>query len=78
MATKVETGPYRPRYQLPFHHVMIDVVGRISPPDRDGYAYVLTYLCVVTGAPFFEPMVSTRHSCLRRAVLRCVWCLVNC
>ena len=59
------------RFRLPFHHVIVDVEGRITPPDRDGAAYVLTYICLTSGAPLFEPMRSTGHSDLRRAFFRC-------
>ena len=38
----------------------------------DGAAYVLTYVCVTTGAPLFEGMASVRHADSRRAVLKCV------
>ena len=70
--TKIQAGFFTPRYRLPFHHVMIDCEGRITPSDMDGSAYVLTYVCVTTGAPLFEGMASVRHADLRRAVLKCV------
>ena len=63
---------FAPRYRLPFHHVMIDVEGRITPADIDGAAYVLTYVCVTTGAPLFESMASVKHADLRRALMKCV------
>ena len=69
--TKIQSGFFQPRHRLPFHHVMVDVEGRITPADSDGSSYVLTWICVTTGAPLFEPMQSTRHSCLRRAAFRC-------
>ena len=70
--TKIRAGFVTPRYRLPFHHVMIDCEGRITPSDIDGSAYVLTYVCVTTGAPLFEGMASVRHADPRRAVLKCV------
>ena len=69
--TKIHAGFFVARFRLPFHHVLIDCEGRITPPDVDGSAYVLTYLCATTGAPLFEAMVSLQHSCLRRAFFRC-------
>ena len=55
---------------------MIDCEGRITPCDMDGSAYVLTYVCVTTGAPPFEGMASVRHADLRKAILKCV-CLAE-
>ena len=45
--------------------------GRVTPPDVDGHAYVLTYICVTTGAPLFEPLKNLQHSEVRRAFFRC-------
>ena len=70
--TKKQAGCFAPRYRLPFHHVMIDVEGRITPADIDGAAYVLTYVSVTTGAPLSEIVASVKHSDLRRALMKCV------
>ncbi|CAK0840013.1 unnamed protein product, partial [Prorocentrum cordatum] len=69
--TKVQASFIVARHRLPFHHVVIDVEGRIAPPDVDGYAYVLTYICVTTGAPLLEPLKHLQHSEVRRAFFRC-------
>ncbi|CAK0835569.1 unnamed protein product [Prorocentrum cordatum] len=69
--TKVQASFIVARHRLPFHHVVIDVEGRITPPDVDGHAYVLTYICVTTGAPLFEPLKHLQHSEVRRAFFRC-------
>ncbi|CAK0832647.1 unnamed protein product [Prorocentrum cordatum] len=69
--TKVQASFIVARHRLPFHHVVIDVEGRITPPDVDGHAYVLTYICVTTGAPLPEPLKHLQHSEVRRAFFRC-------
>ncbi|CAK0811447.1 unnamed protein product, partial [Prorocentrum cordatum] len=69
--TKVQASFIVARHRLPFHHVVIDVEGRITPPDVDGFAYVLTYICVTTGAPLLEPLKHLQHSEVRRAFFRC-------
>ncbi|CAK0865466.1 unnamed protein product, partial [Prorocentrum cordatum] len=69
--TKVQASFIVARHRLPFHHVVIDVEGRITPPDVDGFAYVLTYICVTTGAPLLEPLKNLQHCEVRRAFFRC-------
>ena len=69
--TKVQASFIVARHRLPFHHVVVDMEGRITPPDVDGYCYVMTYICVTTGAPLFEPLRSLQHSEVRRAFFRC-------
>ena len=70
-ATKVQASYIVPRYRLPFHHVVVDMEGRITPPDVDGYCYVMTYVCVTTKAPLLEPLKNLQHSEVRRAFFRC-------
>ena len=74
--TKIQAGFFTPRHRLPFHHVMIDCEGRITPSDMDGAAYMLTYVCVChhRGAP-----VRRHGQCeARRPEARCPQVRLSC
>ena len=56
--------------RFPWQEVMVDIEGPSSPPDRDGYTYILTYLDLLTGHALLEPLVAIRHQNFRRAFCR--------
>ena len=57
----------------PWQHVVMDCEGPVSPTDRDGYRYVLTYLCSLSGGALFEPLRNLGHSEFRTGFSRCVF-----
>ena len=50
----------------------MDISGPSSPADRDGYRYVLTYLCKFSKAALLEPLRDLSHSEVPRAFSKCV------
>eukprot|EP00974_Lingulodinium_polyedra_P099975 9684093-Lingulodinium_polyedra.AAC.1 len=45
----------------------MDVEGPSSPPDQDGYRYVLSYMCIVCGGVLFAPLRALGHAEFRTA-----------
>ena len=70
--SKVLTSFFVARHRLPWHHVMVDFEGPITPADRDGARYILTYTCLLCGGALLEIAESLTHSQARRSFLACV------
>ena len=69
---KVLSSPIVARHHLPWHHVLVDFEGPITPADRDGGRYILKYICLVCGGCMLEVVEALTHSQVRRAFLACV------
>ena len=66
------TGFFTSQHQLPWHHVLLDFEGPITPADVDGGRYILTYTCLVCYGSLLEVVPALTHNHVRRALLACV------
>ena len=69
---KILSSYFTAKHRLPWHHVLLDFEGPITPADRDGGRYILTYTCLVCYGTFLEVVKTLCHSDVRRALLACV------
>ena len=73
---KVLTSHFLTSHNLPWHHVLIDFEGPITPADREGFRYILTYTCLLCGGSLLECVRDLTHSEVRKAlfalVMRCL------
>ena len=70
---KLLQSHFSPKHLLPWHHVLVDFEGPITPADRDGGRYIFTYTCLVCLGSFLEVIPSLTHYYVRKAVLACVF-----
>jgi hypothetical protein len=71
-AGKVLTTYFVSWHRLPWHHVLVDFEGPITPADRDGGRYSFTYTCLVCYGSFLAVVPSLAHTHVRRALTQCV------
>ena len=69
---KVLSNFFTTRHRLPWHHVLIDFEGPITPVDLSGGRYTITYTCLVCSGTLLVVLKSLCHSEVRRAMLACV------
>ena len=70
---KRESVPVKPVDGECWEEIMIDMEGPSAPPDKQGNAYTMTYMCCLCHQPLLEPLKCLTHAEVRRAFARCLF-----
>ena len=67
---KVLSSCFVARHRLPWHHGMVDFEGPITPADRDGFRFIMTYTCLLCHGSLLEVTKDLGIPQVRRAMSR--------